>query len=239
MRSFRSLMVVAVLLLPQISSAQDTQGNLKDYYPKRVISRIEVSVGPNLIYIHGMKYLKDARVGKLGFRTSLGLVHTFNEKLDLDLMLSYETKGYKFKLLSESEGPPPTDKLITDVTLNYATATILPRYSVLPMRKLSVGLGPYFGYLIDGKLLQKSYYRDELVNKYRYRPDPDITYNRFDFGLALLVGSNFVLKDRLGLTAQFTYSRGLSDVNKPVVDRIRNSTYSFLVGISIDRKSYP
>lgn len=231
-----SLMILFSSL--SVHAQQINSDDLRKHTPKRVISRIEFLIGANLIYTSGAEFLRENRVGKFGFHSTLGLVHTFSAGFDLDLKVSYETKGYKFKYHSENPGPPPTDEFMEDLTLNYATATLLPRYSVLPQKKFEVGLGPYVGYLINTKATQKSYHQNVLVNKYQARVDPDLNFKEFDFGISIMVGSNFVLKERAGLTIQFLYSRGLVDFNKPLIASKINNTFSLLVGITIERNKY-
>lgn len=236
----RSLIVgVISLFFGFISHAQATKGDLDKHIPKRVISRIEFLIGANLVYTGGADFLKENRVGKIGFHSTLGLSHTFSSKFDLNLQVSYEAKGYKFKYLSDNPGPPPTNKFIEDVTLNYASATLLPRYSILPKRKLEIGVGPYVGYLINTKITQKSYFNDVLVRKYQSRPNNGLNFKDFDFGVSFMAGSNFNLNDRKNLTIQLLYSRGLVEFNKPEIASKINNTFSLLVGLSVDRNSYP
>ena len=203
--------------------------------PKRVISRFEFLLGGNFIYATGPEYFREMRVGKLGFRSTLGLMHDVNERFELDLKLSYEVKGLKFRVYSENPGPSPMNEHVSDVTLNYGTASFMGRWSVLPGRKLQVGLGPYFGYLINMKLMQKNYYNNVLVSRYSNRPDPNISYNEFDSGISIMTASNFLLTNGKSLTVQLLYSRGLIDINKPTIDRLRNNVFSLVMGYSINR----
>ncbi len=173
---------------------------------------------------------------KFGLRATIDLIHTFNERFELGLQLSYDQKGSKYKVYSENPGPPATDKLITTVTMNYATATLSPRYSVIRDHKLDFGVGPYFGYLINTKLVQQTYYQGTLVNRYSARPDPAITYKDFDYGGAVMAATRFALKNQMQFALQFIYSFGLVDYNKPVVAAVRNNTFSLLVGISLQKK---
>lgn len=182
--------------------------------------------------------MKEARVGKVGFNATLGLFHDLTSRLDIGIQLSYQNKGYKFEVYSENPGPPATDKALTDVTLNYVTATILPRYCVTPSKRLQLGVGPYFGYLTTTRLVQKQFFQGDVVNKYSSRPNPDIDYKEFDWGASFQVGANFPITERKGIAIQFLYSLGITDINKPVIDKIRNNTFSLLFGIYINRNNH-
>ena len=216
---------------------QITSDDLSNHIPKRLISRVELLIGANIIYASGSETMKDIRVPKLGFHSQLGLIHAFNSKFEGSLKVTYESKAYPFEVYSENLGPPPTDRAITDVTLNYVTAILLPRYNLLPKRKLELGIGPYFGYMTTTRLVQKLYYQNELVRRYSARP-PGTEYEDFDWGLTATVGSNFALDERLGVSVQFLYSRGLTDINRPIIDQLRNNTFTLVVGLCRSRTSY-
>ena len=67
-------------------------------------------------YGTGSDFIKDKHVGKVGFRTTAGMVHTFNRRLDVVTGLSYEIKGLKFKAYSENPdyNPPAMTKVVQD-----------------------------------------------------------------------------------------------------------------------------
>jgi hypothetical protein len=199
-------------------------------YPERIISRYELMIGSNLIYPGGSRFTRQLREPKFGLRTAIGFVHEFEGNLDLDLKISYENKGYIFEVYSETPEPPPTDKHVFDVTLNYVTATLLARYTIVDQSRIEVGLGPYLGYLVSTKQVQKSYYQGDLVTKHRSRPDPDDSYEVFDFGFSFIICGNLAIRENRGLTLQFLYTRGITDVNKPQSDQILNNTFSLLIG---------
>ena len=69
-------------------------------------------------YGTGSDFIKDKHVGKVGFRTTAGMVHTFNRRLDVVTGLSYEIKGLKFKAYSENPdyNPPAMKKVVQDLT---------------------------------------------------------------------------------------------------------------------------
>ena len=233
----RKLFVLVFSITSATYAQEQTSHTIK--YPSRIISQFEFLVGANLIYARGSDFMKEARVGKIGFNSTLGLYHNFNTTWDLGIQISYQQKGYKFEVFSENAGPPPTDKATTDVTLNYVTATFFPRYSIIPSRKFQIGLGPYLGYLSTTRLVQKQFFQGDLVNKYSSRPDPGSDYENLDWGVSFQAGANFPFNDRRDLSIQFLYSLGIADINKPTIDKINNSTFSLLVGLHINRNSQP
>jgi len=228
------LICLTIFLSPFVTNAQQSTPNVSDYH-KRVISRLEFLVGTNLIYGRGSEYIKEDRVGKFGFRGSVGFVHTFNSRWELDAKISYENKGYKNEVYSENPGPPPTDKLVEDLTLNYFTLTFLPRYTVIPNGRFEVGIGPYIGYLSTIRLRQKLYFQDAPVSEYSTRIDPGETYKELDFGASFMMGYNIRFKERVGFCVQFIYSLGLIDITDPTVAAVRNNTFSLLIGISLKK----
>ena len=117
-----------LLLSLSFGYAQQQTGTREVAYPKRIISRYELMIGLNFISGTGSDFLEQQRISKWGFRGSLGLIHTFNSHWELDAKISYENKGYRFRNYSDNPGPPATDELVENLSLNYVTFTLLPRY---------------------------------------------------------------------------------------------------------------
>jgi hypothetical protein len=223
-----------LLLSMSFAHAQRQSSTTTDAYARHIVSRFELTLGPNFIYVTGSDFMKQHRIGKWGLRGGISLIHTFNSHWELYAKFSYENKGCRTRLYSENPGPPPTDELVEDNTLNYITLTILPKYAVMADRKLIFGIGPYIGYLTTVKVDQKLYYQGEVVSRFRRRFDPDLFHKEFDFGLTVMVGSYLAVKKR-EVTIQFVYSRGLVDANDPSAGKFRNNTFSLLVGIPLKK----
>lgn len=104
------------------------ESDLKDLYPKRLISEIEFVVGPTIIY--GRDFDAPNKVSKpmLGASIGLGVLHQFNSRLKLNLGSVYEIKG--FRSVYTDYNPPAPTKGIIDQRLSYVALSLLPSYSI-------------------------------------------------------------------------------------------------------------
>ncbi len=206
-------------------------------HPGKFISEIELLVGPSLIYGSGSDLLKDLRIPKFGFRFSLGLKHKMTTKFCISTVFSYGDKGIKFKSTSEDPdyNPPAIVEVTQDIKLNYLELSIIPRYAFDYNERLYAGIGPYIGYLLSNKLTQEVYRDGMFVSQSASRLDAKLNYKEFDFGVSLMVGSNFVFSKRSIATIQLLYCFGLVDINKPQLEKMRNSLFSLQLGLTLNR----
>jgi hypothetical protein len=204
--------------------------------PKPIVSELEFMVGPDFIYPF-VNIGSESRVVKVGVVASLGLTHQFSSKVSLNFKLSYENKGIRsiYYSLNEDYNPPAQQKGIQNITLNYVTVALLPRYHPLKKVNVYIGAGPYFGYLISEKFLKEVYINGQLVSKSGGNPDPHEFYKEYDLGLTSLVGYNFRLTSKFSGCLQFIYNLGMTDVIKSQDEKLRNNSFIFLVGISLPK----
>jgi len=231
------LLNVAVMIIAGHSIAQDfaneanTSGSL---YPKRLISKIELLVGPSYIRPRGSDFFEDILDTKFGFNAAVGLSHDIGANFELTLKFGYEDKGYRFEVYQENYDytPPAKQRSITDNTLHYVTCSISPRYTIDEKRHFYISTGPYTGYLINQSLSNEIYIDGELISKSGARGFKSDDYQTFDFGITSLVGYNLDIRENLRGTIQLNYNFGLSDVLKPS-SSMKNTTYGLLLGITI------
>jgi hypothetical protein len=226
--------ISALLVLNVLFANAQQQGST--VYSKRIISRYEVLLGANLISVTGSDHLEKYRIPKWGFRGGLSLIHTFSDRVELDAKISYENKGYRTRSFTENPGPPPTDEFVDDLTLSYITLTLFPRYSILPNRRVMVGVGPYIGWLTNVRVDQKLFFQETLVSRFRRRFDAPWFYREIDLGASFMIGSNFIARKSRPVTIQFIYSIGLRDTPKPSNGIFRNNVFSLLLGMSLQKQ---
>ena len=235
--------VLPIFLFALYATAQEPESNpdLSKLYPKRLVSKIEFLVGPSIIYPYGGTWLKDIRVAKLGLAASVGLIHVINSRLAINLKCGYGNKGLKLIIYDDSDiryNPPAAIKSIFDITLNYATVSILPRYSFFKNREFYIGLGSYFGYLNYEKIFSELTINGTVVARSVSKPNPHLVYKEIDIGIESMVGYDIRMYKKINCSIQFHYSLGLVDVSKAGTYPLRNNTFTLLVGFSINKSNY-
>ena len=236
----KKLIVLPIFLFALYATAQEPESkpDLSKLYPKRLVSKIEFLVGPSIIYPYGNEGFEKARVIKLGFAANVGLVHVINSRLAINLKFRYENKGSKTVAYSPNIPPPDRQKSIADVTLNYATVSLLPHYFIWKERKFYIAVGPYFGYLNIVKVSFEVYMNGVLSGQSTSRPDPHLFNNAFDGGITTLIGYNIHINKKTDCSVQFLNNLGLIYLTKDASYPVRNNTFTLLVGFSINKSNY-
>lgn len=198
-----------------------SQDELQQYYPKKLITRVELVAGPSFVYGRSDDYVQD---GKLGFSTGIGLEHDFNSKFSIKVNFLYEIKGFRQALsgVNMDSGYARPSNSIFDLTLNYVSVSPLAIYHV-PVTRISLGCGPYFAYLINSKIHQETYINGSLASIYRRRLLTNELYKSYDMGLTSTVAYSIAFKKRL-VTVNLSYNLGLLDINQPHVSSLRNNS---------------
>jgi hypothetical protein len=235
--------VLPIFLFALYATAQEQESkpDLGKLYSKRLVSKIEFLVGPSVIYPYGGAWLKDIQVAKIGLAGSVGFIHVINSRLAINLKCGYGNKGQKLIINDDSDiryNPPATIKSIFDITLNYATVSILPRYSFFKNREFYTGLGLYFGYLDYEKIFSELTINGTVVARSVSKPNPHLVYKEIDIGIESLVGYDIRMYKKINCSIQFLYNLGLMDVTKEGTYPLRNSTFSLLLGFSINKSNY-
>lgn len=79
--------------------------------PKRFIDKVEFVVGAGLCFNHGNmfvenyrgefangNYVENKRLTKIGYSIGLGVYHPVNDRIDINIRLLWEQKGYRSEL---------------------------------------------------------------------------------------------------------------------------------------------
>jgi opacity protein-like surface antigen len=203
-------------------------------HPKKLISKVEILTGGSLVY--GVwKGSEVPHAFKLGYSANLGLVHSLDRRFELNVRFLYEDKGIRSCLESSwSDDPPVIAKAITDITLNYLSVSVVPRYVMGDRGKFYVGIGPHASYLKNDRLRQEVYLNGELFQRSGAKP-AKLGFKRHDIGMTIMGGCNLHVKNRTSATLQILYNAGIMDATHSGMTRFKNNTLTLLVGITIDK----
>jgi hypothetical protein len=234
-RGAKIVFFFALLFSSTVAFAQ--KDDVGQHIPRPFISRVEFSLGTTMKLSRGPD-INDISVPSFGFGARIGVAHEFSKRFELLASVAYQPKGTKIKAFSDDYGftPPAKLKHINDHTLNYAEVSIVPRLSVGKDQHFHIGLGPYFGYLINSRRKTELYRNGELIVKNGSRQSSNPDYKDFDFGIAATLGWNFLIKKKINGIVQFWYCPGLVYINKPTTADVRNNSFSFQIGLSLQRK---
>lgn len=208
-----------------------SQDELQQYYPKKLVTRIEVMAGPSFVYGRSDDFVLD---GKLSVSAGFGLEHEFNSNFSIEVNFFYEIKGYKQKLsgINMDSGYARPSNSVNNLTLSYVSISPLGIYH-FPTDRFSLGCGPYFGYLINSRFFQETYVNGSLTSIYRRRLLSNELYKSYDLGLSAIV-SYSILKRRL-VTINLIYNHGLMEVNIPPVSSYINNSIALVLKYPISR----
>ena len=238
--------VVLVLMLLQLtinSSGQDhrkKQADTSIEAPRRFISQLEFLAGPSIKYYSGNSLFKEAYDLEIGYLASIGFVHEFSKQVVLIMEAAYESKGTKvnYTSLHTDYSPPKVQRLVHEIHINYLTVTFLPALKLSKGQKLSLGCGPYLGYLLpNSRILQELYLEGTLILKFNGRQDPYESYDKYDAGVVMMMGYEFLAGERRSAHVQLLYSVGMVDINRPMIFQTRTNLVSFVFGLTINKYS--
>jgi len=236
----RSLFVLHLLIVCSWAHAQDhmIRSSATELSPKKLVSKIEFLLGPSYIRPHGVESFNSTQDFKLGVSAGVGLIHQLSSRFDLNLKFFYEDKGYRLETvaINSDYNPPATQRSVIDITFNYATASISPRFLVDKNQHFYLSAGPYVGYLFSERIQNEIYINEVLISKTGSRGvSPYYDYKKVDVGLTTMIGYDININRRLAGTFQFLYNLGLIEVTKGTIAPMSNTTYSLLLGITINR----
>ena len=219
----------------QDNSVKEAHSTIKG--PRRFISQIEFFAGPSIKYYGGDPLYEEANVLKVGYSGGVALVHEFNKQIVFIMRAAYENKGTKivYSSLHTDYSPPKVQKLVHDIHINYITVTLLPAVRMIKGQKLSLGCGPYLGYLLNSRFSQELYLDGILISKSGGRPNPYDDHKKYDAGLTTMVGYQFFGNGKRGVNMQLLYSVGMVDINQPMITQTRTKVISLLFGMTINK----
>lgn len=270
-----SLILVNLLLISSTVFGQHDD-NYQTVESKRFIDKVEFVIGAGLCFNHGNmfienyrgeyangNYVENKRLTKLGYSIGIGVYHPVNDRIDINVRVLWEQKGYKSEL-NYPINPINNDAReynTSEYTYNYFTVPVTAKIFVERRRKLAILLGGYLSLIrsvsnkeefynpIDNTRTYSNFIGRALVgfdanggiNTAAFIPGLQ-GFEEYDYGAVLGLSYEFKIKDRSGLLFQLIDNYGFANVNKPNFTLIpspteKNHTISLMVGYIYRRKS--
>lgn len=272
MKIISSLFLVNLLLFSSSVFGQHDK-NFKTLTPKRFIDKIEFVIGTGLCFNHGNmfienyrgeyangNYVENKRLTKLSYSVGIGVYHPVTDRLNINLRLLWEQKGYKSELNSSLFNNSRAFAE-SDYTYNYFTIPITAKLFLDKRKRFGVSLGGYVSQLnsvsatekfyntLDNTRTSSSFIGRTLVafdanggiNTASFIPGLQ-GFAAYDYGVIVGFNYQFKLGEKHGLVIQLIDNFGLANVNKmnftliPSPDE-RNHTILLMLGYVYQRKS--
>lgn len=193
--------------------------------------RMEISAqaGPAYGWLRGNPVLYDGSA-LLGTAAGLSMQYGLTERFALRLGLGYQRKGSTMEMTFADFDNMDLGKGKVHSNLDYLMVPLLFRVSCGTGTRVSAGVGPYLGYLIDARRSSSGLAKGV--------PDTDmlVELERMDFGVSGSLGVGRPLGERTVLHAEVRYDHGLRDLSAlPVIGNggIRTQAVCLLVGVGM------
>ena len=230
-----------ILFAQEKNTIQDHNPDLRDYYPKRFISKFEVFGGPNVSWFWGDESLSD-RVGRVGYSAGVGFYHTLSRHLDINLKIYLDQKGSKVDYDGISYDDPDNPNIfhnyryIQAYELSYFTFSVLLQYYFGKHKKIFLGSGFSASYLGKSVTWTK-FYREGVYIQY-YRANDINAYKKYDVGIAMTIGYNIYTDEKIRLYFQLLNNLSLLNIRNPDIPAttLKNNVITFMVGIILNNK---
>lgn len=191
--------------------------------------RLEISAqgGPSYGWLRGNPVLHSGS-GLVGAAVGATFQYGLTERSSLRLGVGYQQKGSSVAMTFTDIIGNDLGKGKVHNNLDYLMMPLLFRVSCGTGTRISAGLGPYLGYLIDAR---RSY-----SGSANNMPGTDMLQEleRVDFGVSGSVGVERSLGARTVLHAEVRYDHGLADISAlPVIGHgsIRTNAACLVVGL--------
>ena len=267
--------IILFVNLSLISSNVFGQGAEKYHQvePRRFIDKVEFVIGAGLCFNHGSmftenyrgefangNYVENKRLSKIGFSVGIGVYHPVNDKIDINVRLLWEQKGYKSEL-NTTLGSNSREFRESEYTYNYFTLPITAKLFIDKKRRFAISLGGYISQINSVSTTEKFYNTlDNMQSESSFIGRTIVSFDvngginsasfipglqgfaEYDYGLVYGVSYEFKFGERNGLLIQLVDNFGFANVNKPNFTIIpspfeRNHIVSLMVGYMYKRKS--
>lgn len=196
-----------------------------------------INFGPQISCLSGGDFISEFGsqpiISKPTIKWSAGLLFGYKiiNEVQLQLGINYSNQGqkYHFKYRTASEGK---DYAVLDIDLKYLKVPCLLYYELNYFDKISFSFmgGSELGFLIEAN----DNYQEIIINLIAL-PEPFEKYTKFDIALALGLGVNTNLGEKMKLCSVFKISYGLINVYPNpwgYLKELRNSK-NIIIGMSI------
>lgn len=229
--------------LPVHSQDRDIEDSVANL-PKSFISGIEIIAGPSLLSIRGSEQYNQYGEIKVGYSFGVGLIHKISKRWAVDAQFAFERKGYKQSADAlfppDSYNNPPTyilppvlTELKGDLTNNYLTIALLPRFFVGNGSKIYLSVGPYYAKLIKSQVTRTDIQNNQVKQKMTL--DQQDTFKSYDFGIGYSIGLTLKEYEKVKILLQVNFNYGIPNVKElqSGIEPQKNNSLSVTVGIKI------
>lgn len=187
-----------------------------------------LQAGPSFGWLRGNRAI-DTTDPLWGAATGLTLQYDLSHLFGLRLGAGYQRKGMRSEVLFTDINANTVAIESVQGTLDYLMLPLMARASFGDRLRLSVGAGPYAGYLVRARQRYSGEGLDDVA------VDNTGDLERWDMGVSASLGGSLSLAGNLWLNAEVRYDKGLANISAlPVVDdgSIRTNAVCLLVGCS-------
>lgn len=223
--------------------AQQSEDRIR-HLRKRMVDKVEFVAGTGFSLNHGNmfvdnyrgefdngNYVENRRLAKKAYSLGIGAYHLLTNRVDLNVRLLWEQKGYRSEL-NTTLGPASRAFAKSDYDYFYMTIPIVVRLHLGEKCPWGVSIGGYISQLIDVKATE--YFNNTLnnsssvssffgrtlvafddnggVNQVAFIPGLQ-GFARYDFGATVAANCRFKITERHNLECQLGWNFGLANVN--------------------------
>ncbi len=185
-----------------------------------------LQAGPSLEWLRGNKFIDDTDV-LIGPAAGLTLQYNFSSKLGIRLGAGYQQKGSNTDVTFTDMNGSTIGSGTVRNEMQYMTIPLMLRYGFGEKFRVSAGLGGYAGILMSAQYKTKGFdFPDQTTTD-----DLENT----DFGLCASISGALSVGEKIRLSAEARYDKGLSNISAlPVVDdgSIRTNAVCLMLGCS-------
>ncbi|CAN5207582.1 hypothetical protein BH09BAC3_BH09BAC3_03680 [soil metagenome] len=200
--------------------------NIEELAPKRFISSIGLFVGPSFLYpalLINNTYQSSG--SKFGYSFGISIIHSVT-RFDIEAKVISDHK--QFQLVNYHDPGNPSSKSTYDLTNNYLSFILIPKYTLDRKGHFKIGIGGYLSFL------QKSQWIIAVMNagvsNFLGTMDSSEYYEPTDFGVVSSISYQYRINK--------AYSFGVELLNTNGLKTIINSSYSAsMVAVPIERNN--
>ena len=197
-------------------------------------TEIGFRAGPNLNSIRGNKIVNEFHDPLIGYSAGLQVRFNAHRKLSVFTALHYEQNGSRLNDIDFTDGFGSylgTGDLL--IHLNYLVVPVMARYSTGKNTKLFFSGGPFFGYLLQNKVVKKNTSNSGSSGTAVNTEPPN--YKSINLGLSTAIGLHIPLHTNLSVEASFENHLGLAPIDESEStqkNHIKTNSINFYLGLS-------
>jgi hypothetical protein len=235
------LISVAVLLTPLLVRAQE-KVEVEKLRPKRVIDKVEVFAGPNLIMSNADEWTNffNQAIGttyeiqkKYGYLVGLGVAHSFTSKFELQGRLSWEASGFKEKYTTVSGSV--TNESFNNDNNAYLTLAFTGHLKIGTKNSWHLFSGPYLSRILSSEEFSTQYKNGLLTGSARINTIDGM--NQYTYGIWLGTGYAFNWNSGRQIEIRLQGSCAMNDVISVNKYSVRCNSIALLIAFIINRRN--